>query len=155
MLIMRQVVLLCRRGEVADAINTTRHNPKYLADFELPAGLTAECDAAKALAGAAFIVHCIPIQSTREFLLGVAGLIPSDAVFVSTSKVARIIFNRHAMASIFAGAARGDAGDDEGLDPGGAGAGATNGLRVGPVLRQGAHADAAHRPCHCLRRYCA
>ena len=62
------MVLLSRSAETAAAINTTRRNPKYLSDFELPENLRAESDVAAALKGAAYVVHCVPIQSTKNYL---------------------------------------------------------------------------------------
>jgi glycerol-3-phosphate dehydrogenase (NAD(P)+) len=46
------VIVHARRAEIADAINTTRHNPGYFPDVDLPETLTATTDPAAALENA-------------------------------------------------------------------------------------------------------
>ncbi|WP_281259580.1 2-dehydropantoate 2-reductase N-terminal domain-containing protein, partial [Streptomyces glaucescens] len=45
-----EVTLWARREEVAEAINSTRTNPGYLPDFQLPENLRATTDPAEAAA---------------------------------------------------------------------------------------------------------
>lgn len=61
--------MLARREDVVAAINATHKNPDYLTEFELPHNLTATTDTAAALKDAAFIIHCVPLQASTEFLL--------------------------------------------------------------------------------------
>ena len=60
--------VLARREEVAQAINEQHRNPRYLTEFVLPDNLTSTTDVAAALAGAAYIVHSVPVQATEDFL---------------------------------------------------------------------------------------
>ncbi|MEU7205448.1 NAD(P)H-dependent glycerol-3-phosphate dehydrogenase [Streptomyces sp. NPDC045470] len=80
------VTVPARRGEIADAINTTRRNPGYFPDTELPAALTATTNVAAALDGADFLVLSIPAQSLRTNLAAWAPLIGGDTVIVSLIK---------------------------------------------------------------------
>lgn len=78
--------ILARRPDVADAINKRHKNPDYLKEFDLPANLAATTDPVVALAGADFIIHCVPLQASTRFLQGVREHIPARAPIVSTSK---------------------------------------------------------------------
>jgi glycerol-3-phosphate dehydrogenase (NAD(P)+) len=76
----------CRRPELAEAINATHENARYLPDIALPPGLAASTDPAQALAGADLVVLAVPAQTLRVNLVGWAGLLPSDALLVSLMK---------------------------------------------------------------------
>lgn len=80
------VIVHARRSEIADAINSTHHNPGYFPDAELPAALTATTDPAAALNGADFLVLSIPAQSLRASLTVWAPHIGPDTVIVSLMK---------------------------------------------------------------------
>ncbi|MBT1186630.1 NAD(P)-dependent glycerol-3-phosphate dehydrogenase [Streptomyces sp. CJ_13] len=80
------VVMHARRSEIADAITTTRRNPGYFPDIELPPNLTATTDPAAALDGADFLVLSIPAQSLRASLAAWAPHIGTDTVIVSLMK---------------------------------------------------------------------
>ncbi|MFE3504598.1 NAD(P)H-dependent glycerol-3-phosphate dehydrogenase [Kitasatospora sp. NPDC059146] len=80
------VTVHARRGEIADAINTTHRNPGYFPDTELPASVTATTDPAAALAGEDFLVLSIPAQSLRTSLAAWAPHIGPDTVIVSLMK---------------------------------------------------------------------
>lgn len=80
------VKMLTRRQEVVDAINTKHRNPTHLTDCDLPPLLSATSSPAEALKGASFVVHCIPVQSSAEFLAPLKDLIPSGVPIISTSK---------------------------------------------------------------------
>ncbi|MFS0692870.1 NAD(P)H-dependent glycerol-3-phosphate dehydrogenase [Streptomyces nitrosporeus] len=80
------VTLHARRPEIADAINTTHHNPGYFPDIPLPATITATTEAAAALDGADYLVLSIPAQSLRANLTAWAPFIPPTAVIVSLMK---------------------------------------------------------------------
>jgi glycerol-3-phosphate dehydrogenase (NAD(P)+) len=78
--------LLCRRPEVAEAINGGHENPGPLPGVALSPALTATCDPAQALAGADLVVLAIPAQSLRANLEAWAGLLPPGALLVSLMK---------------------------------------------------------------------
>ena len=70
-----EVQLWSRRTEVAEAINTTRHNPDYLVDYELPPKVTATADLEQALTGAELLVWGVPSHGFRAVLEQSADLI--------------------------------------------------------------------------------
>ena len=78
--------LLVRRQDVADQINTNRFHPKYLSDCRLPDSLWATSDPVKALEGANFVVHAVPMQESRAFLEKVREHLPKDAPVLSVTK---------------------------------------------------------------------
>ncbi len=81
-----EVTLWGRRPELAEAINSTRRNPDYLPDVELPERIRATTDAAEAAAGAEFTVLAIPSQTLRANLTEWAPLLAPDTVLVSLMK---------------------------------------------------------------------
>lgn len=65
------VKLWTRNKGVADAINTSRKNPKYLSTINLSPRLTAIADIdATTLKEASIVVHVTPLQTMREVLAG-------------------------------------------------------------------------------------
>ena len=81
-----EVTLWARRSEVADQINTTRHNPHYLPGTLLPPGIRATADAAEALAGATTVLLGVPAQTMRANLERWAPLVADGATLVSLAK---------------------------------------------------------------------
>jgi glycerol-3-phosphate dehydrogenase (NAD(P)+) len=81
-----EVVLWCRRPEVALSVTATRQNPDRLAGVVLPAALRATADPAQALADAELVVLAVPAQTLRHNLSGWRGLLPPDALLVSLMK---------------------------------------------------------------------
>src|SRR5262245_44098066 len=81
-----ETMLWCRRGEVAESINTTSRNPQYLPDCTLPGALRATADPEQALAGADLVVLAVPAQSLRKNLTSWAGMIPHGESLVSLMK---------------------------------------------------------------------
>ncbi|WP_030775005.1 NAD(P)H-dependent glycerol-3-phosphate dehydrogenase [Streptomyces sp. NRRL F-2664] len=81
-----EVTLWGRRREVVDAINTTRTNPDYFPDVELPANIRAAHEPAEAAAGADFTVLAVPSQTLRDNLAAWAPLLAPDTVLVSLMK---------------------------------------------------------------------
>lgn len=75
-----------RRADVCAEITTWHRNSGYLGDLELPEGLTATTDPARALEGADVVVLAVPSQSLRATLSAWRGSVPSDAVLVSLMK---------------------------------------------------------------------
>lgn len=59
-----EVSLWARRPELVDTINTTGRNPEYFPDLDLPPGITATTDPAKA-AKPAPSSHCSPCPRRR------------------------------------------------------------------------------------------
>ncbi|MEU6260204.1 NAD(P)H-dependent glycerol-3-phosphate dehydrogenase [Streptomyces sp. NPDC047043] len=80
------VTVHARRNEIADAINTTRRNPGYFPDIDLPATLTATTDPATALDNADYLVLSIPAQSLRTSLADWTPHIGPGTVIVSLMK---------------------------------------------------------------------
>lgn len=80
------VLLLCRRPELAEAINSRHESPYYLPGVCLPDTLRATTDPAEALAGAEFVVLAVPAQTLRANLSVWCGLLPPDALLVSLIK---------------------------------------------------------------------
>src|SRR5215472_17072544 len=81
-----EVVLWCRRPEVARAIETTYENPDRLPGITLTETLHATGDAGEALAGAEVVVLAVPAQTLRANLTGWRDLLPPDALLVSLMK---------------------------------------------------------------------
>jgi glycerol-3-phosphate dehydrogenase (NAD+) len=80
------VVILVRSKLDAAAINDTHRNAKYLPLYELPLSVRATVDPAEALSNANFIIHAVPVQSSRSFLLGVKEHIDSLTPLLCLSK---------------------------------------------------------------------
>jgi glycerol-3-phosphate dehydrogenase len=54
--------------------------------MHLPFNIAATTEAAKALNGASFILHAIPVQASFEYLHGLKDLIPPNVPIINTSK---------------------------------------------------------------------
>ena len=80
------VRLWARRPALAEAINTTGHNPEYLSDVVLPATVRATSDPAEALDGASAVVLALPAQTLRENLEPWAPLVAPGVLYVSLAK---------------------------------------------------------------------
>jgi len=78
--------LLVRQQEVADHINTNHRHPKYLSDLDTPSTMWATSDPIKALEGATYVVHAVPMQQSRKFLEGIRPHLPKDAPVLSVTK---------------------------------------------------------------------
>ncbi|GHE14805.1 NAD(P)H-dependent glycerol-3-phosphate dehydrogenase [Streptomyces alanosinicus] len=81
-----EVSLWGRRSELVDVINTTGTNPEYFPGVELPTGITATTDPAKAASGADFVVLVPPSQTLRANLSTWAPAIAPTTVLVSLMK---------------------------------------------------------------------
>src|SRR5947209_14494902 len=81
-----EVTLWARRSDVADQINTTRHNPDYLPGVELPAAVKATTDANEALRGVTTVLLAVPAQTMRTNLQRWAGLLSPGVTLVSAAK---------------------------------------------------------------------
>jgi glycerol-3-phosphate dehydrogenase (NAD(P)+) len=80
------VVLWARHAEVADEINTSHRNCRYLDERRLPVEIRATADAAKALDGATTVMLAMPAQTVRANLSQWSDLIEDDATLVSLAK---------------------------------------------------------------------
>jgi glycerol-3-phosphate dehydrogenase (NAD(P)+) len=80
------VTLWARRPELADEINATHENSRYLPGIALPDGLKATHDTATAVAGAEAVAFAVPSQTFRENLSAWSPLLPADATLVSLMK---------------------------------------------------------------------
>ena len=81
-----EVRLWARRPEVAQQINSTRHNPDYLPGIELPAAVTATADPDEALHAVTTVVLAVPAQTMRANLEAWNGKFTHGATLVSTAK---------------------------------------------------------------------
>jgi len=79
-------VLWARRGELAEEITGRHVNQTYLPGIDLPVGVVATADPARALAGADLVVLALPSQQVRALLAGWQPLLPADALLVSLMK---------------------------------------------------------------------
>src|SRR6476469_8392549 len=81
-----EVALLARRPELADEINDTHRNIRYLGDAELPKSIRGTSDPAEALAGACTVLLAVPAQTLRTNLERWSGLLGSDVTLVNLAK---------------------------------------------------------------------
>ena len=79
-------LLLVRDSEVAKQINENRYHPKYLTDCKIPETTWATADPKEALMDVDYIVHAVPMQQSRNFLLSVRDHLPPDAPILSVTK---------------------------------------------------------------------
>lgn len=82
----RDVTVLARRPEVAEAITTGHVNPDYHPGTRLPDKVSATTDPAAALDGADLVVLAVPSQTLRENLTNWAHLLDPAATLVSVAK---------------------------------------------------------------------
>jgi glycerol-3-phosphate dehydrogenase (NAD(P)+) len=80
------VTLWTRRAELADEINETHRNTRYIGDIELPASIRATGDPASALAEACTVLLAVPSQTLRANLQPWRDHIHPDATLVSVAK---------------------------------------------------------------------
>lgn len=80
------VTLWSWESDVADGINTSHENPRYLQGVALAPTLRATADLAAAVTGAHFIVSVSPAQHVRRIMAQAAPAIAADAIIVSASK---------------------------------------------------------------------
>ncbi|MGH7284315.1 MAG: NAD(P)H-dependent glycerol-3-phosphate dehydrogenase [Polyangiaceae bacterium] len=78
--------LWTRRSELADAVNASHLNEKYLPGARLPDCLVASTDMKKVLSGADMVVFVAPSHATREVAKAAAPHIPENAYVVSATK---------------------------------------------------------------------
>jgi glycerol-3-phosphate dehydrogenase (NAD(P)+) len=81
-----ETVVWCRRQELADAINATGKNEKYLPSARLPTQLQATHDIDLALRGATMVLFVCPSHGTREVARLAAPSLPKGIPIVSATK---------------------------------------------------------------------
>jgi glycerol-3-phosphate dehydrogenase (NAD(P)+) len=81
-----EVALWARRTELAEEINATRHNARYLPGVQLPAAIRATGDAEEALSDASTVLLTMPAQTMRTNLQQWRGLLAGSATLVSAAK---------------------------------------------------------------------
>lgn len=78
--------MLVRNESVADHINRLRSHPKYLSQFTLPNVISATLDPAVAFSNINYIIHCIPMQISRNYLHSIKHLVPPQIPIISATK---------------------------------------------------------------------
>jgi len=73
-------------AEYSREIETTRRNPRFLADVEIPAGMRFDADAAELAVGVEVVVSVIPTQFLRGALENIRDSLPASGIYVSCSK---------------------------------------------------------------------
>ena len=74
----RTVHLWARRKELAEKISRHRHNPDYLAEYELSDSVTATADLHAALAAARLVILAVPSQGMAEVAARLASALAED-----------------------------------------------------------------------------
>jgi glycerol-3-phosphate dehydrogenase (NAD(P)+) len=80
------VTLWARDATIAAAINSERHNPRYLSEFEIPERVRATADLTGALADCELVICAIPSHGVREVMARASAAMPDDCILVSTVK---------------------------------------------------------------------
>lgn len=80
------VTIWARDPAVANAINSERHNPRYLSDVEIPQSVRATADLAEALADRELVICAVPSHGLRGVMAAAGEHIADGAILVSTVK---------------------------------------------------------------------
>ena len=81
-----EVTLWARTPEAAAAMQSTRHNARYLPEIELPATVTVSSDAGEVVDGAQLVVAVVPSQAMRQVLGDLSQRLHPNAIVCSASK---------------------------------------------------------------------
>ncbi|WP_082948871.1 NAD(P)H-dependent glycerol-3-phosphate dehydrogenase [Mycobacterium sp. 1274756.6] len=81
-----EVVVWAREPRLAEEINRTGCNSRYLPEVQLPAGIRATADPAEALTGTTTVLLGVPAQALRENLQRWVALLAPDVTMVSLAK---------------------------------------------------------------------
>jgi glycerol-3-phosphate dehydrogenase (NAD(P)+) len=81
----RSVKLWAHEPEVADGIRTTRRNPWYLADIDMPAGIAATADLGEATRGTSLVIVAVPSEFVGVTLKSLDAP-PAGTAIVSATK---------------------------------------------------------------------
>lgn len=82
----RDVQLWARGSALAEELNTSRRNPRYLRDVSLPDAVHATTSLAAALAGVDCVVIAVPTHGVRTVMRAAAPALSSGAILVSAAK---------------------------------------------------------------------
>lgn len=80
------VEMLLRDPALAETINRSRENHRYLPGFKLPENLAASTDADDALSGSELIVWAIPCQASRQVMRELRHCLPGNPIIISATK---------------------------------------------------------------------
>jgi glycerol-3-phosphate dehydrogenase (NAD(P)+) len=83
---VHDVALWARGPAVAEAIEETRHNPRYLSSFRLPDGVRATSDLKQALRDREFVVCCVPSHAARRVMTDASPHLGAGSVVVCATK---------------------------------------------------------------------
>ncbi|MDP1808341.1 MAG: NAD(P)H-dependent glycerol-3-phosphate dehydrogenase [Actinomycetota bacterium] len=81
-----EVVLWGRDPVLVDAINSTRHNSRYLKEVELSPNLLASSDILAAVTGREVVVMAVPSQAMRTIATSISGHLDNRQIIVSLTK---------------------------------------------------------------------
>ncbi len=81
-----EVALWAREAEIVEGIRARRHNPLFLPEFEVPAGVRVTPEVGDAVSGAAAAVFVVPVQFARSVLRELGPHLAAGAPVVSASK---------------------------------------------------------------------
>lgn len=80
------VHMLMRGEQRCQDFNETHENSRYLPGMALPENMRASTDVHSVLAGAQYVVHALPVQVTRDFLVSIKDLLAPDVPVICVSK---------------------------------------------------------------------
>lgn len=81
-----EVRLWCHSAKSADAINGTHHNPRYIADYELPANVVATSSLGEAVRDASVVVLALPSVHLRRVSGELAEFLARDVPVITLTK---------------------------------------------------------------------
>ncbi len=81
-----EVRLWCRRDELAQSINATRANPRYLAGYELAPNVTATSSLDEAVDAAQLVVLAVPSTHLRDVCHNLAPVLDEGAAVITLTK---------------------------------------------------------------------
>jgi len=80
------VTLWAREQKIVDAINTTRKNPSYIRNVELPDSVTASASMEQTLEGADIVLFATPTHALRDIAKEVKPFLSGHEIIVTVSK---------------------------------------------------------------------
>jgi glycerol-3-phosphate dehydrogenase (NAD(P)+) len=80
------VAIWARKAEIAESINASHRNPRYLEDVVLPERVRASNDLAEVLADRELVICAVPSHGVREVMTLAGPLLSREAILVSTVK---------------------------------------------------------------------
>eukprot|EP00798_Chlamydomonas_sp_ICE-L_P032536 gene32536-17252_t len=81
-----EVVMLLRTPEACIDINEKHENIKYLKGYPLPHNIRATANVEEAILGAQYVIHAVPVQSSRAFLKSIKKVLPPTVPLICVSK---------------------------------------------------------------------